>query len=53
MSPEPRRTPRLAPDHTAAITHVAAWMEKLKEERTKLTRITSWALDDNDGFGDH
>ncbi|PVH98633.1 mitochondrial chaperone BCS1 [Periconia macrospinosa] len=36
-----------------AIANVAAWMEKLREERTKLTRITSWALDDNDGFGDH
>jgi chaperone BCS1 len=40
-----------SPHH--AIADVAAWMEKLKEERTKLTRITSWALDDNDGFGDH
>ncbi|KAF1976644.1 P-loop containing nucleoside triphosphate hydrolase protein [Bimuria novae-zelandiae CBS 107.79] len=36
-----------------AIANVVAWMEKLKEEKAKLTRITSWALDDNDGFGDH
>lgn len=40
-----------SPHH--AIANVAAWMEKLKEERTKLTKITSWALDDNDGFGYH
>lgn len=37
-----------SPHH--AIANVAAWMEKLREERTKLTRITSWALDDNDRF---
>ncbi|KAF2741700.1 hypothetical protein M011DRAFT_454397 [Sporormia fimetaria CBS 119925] len=36
-----------------AIANVVAWMEKLKDEKTKLTRITSWALDDNDRFGDH
>ncbi|KAF1950656.1 hypothetical protein CC80DRAFT_426524, partial [Byssothecium circinans] len=36
-----------------AITNVAAWIEKLKEERTKLTRITSWALDNNNGFRDY
>jgi chaperone BCS1 len=39
-----------SPHH--AIANVAVWMEKLQEERTKLTRTTSWALDDNDGFGD-
>jgi chaperone BCS1 len=37
-----------SPHH--AIASVVAWMDKLREERTKLTRITSWALDDNDGF---
>jgi len=36
-----------------AIANVVAWMEKLQKEKTKSTRITSWALDDNDGFGDH
>ncbi|PVH92388.1 putative mitochondrial chaperone bcs1 [Periconia macrospinosa] len=35
-----------SPHH--AIANVAAWMEKLGEERTKLTRTTSWALDDDD-----
>lgn len=35
-----------SPHH--AIANVAAWMEKLREERTKLTRTTSWALDDDD-----
>ncbi|KAF2005431.1 P-loop containing nucleoside triphosphate hydrolase protein [Amniculicola lignicola CBS 123094] len=36
-----------------AIANVVAWMEKLREERTNLTRTTSWALDENDGFRDH
>jgi len=40
-----------SPHH--AIANVAAWMEKLQEERTKLTRTTSWALDDDDRLGDH
>lgn len=32
-----------SPHH--AIANVAARMEKLKEERTRLTRISSWALE--------
>ncbi|KAF2786732.1 mitochondrial chaperone BCS1 [Melanomma pulvis-pyrius CBS 109.77] len=35
-----------SPDHATA--NVAAWMEKLREERTTLTRTTSWALHDDD-----
>ncbi|PVH91525.1 putative mitochondrial chaperone bcs1 [Periconia macrospinosa] len=35
-----------SPHH--AIANVAVWMEKLQGERTKLTRTTSWALDDDD-----
>ena len=35
-----------SPHH--AIANVVAWMEKLREERTILTRTTSWALDDDD-----
>ncbi|KAL5396372.1 hypothetical protein PMIN03_012966 [Paraphaeosphaeria minitans] len=40
-----------SPHH--AIANVAAWMEKLQEEKTKLTRTTSWALDDHDRVGNH
>lgn len=28
-------------------------MEKLREERAKLTRTTLWTLDDNNGLGNH
>ncbi|KAF2194997.1 putative mitochondrial chaperone bcs1 [Zopfia rhizophila CBS 207.26] len=33
-----------------AIVSVDTWIERIREERKKLTRTNSWALDDNDGF---